>query len=195
MTSDTSPGPWQFCSSLPPVTLMPTSYFRGDTWSYKNQMWLLWGSSRPLNTLQTPKVGLAGALSTEGSVGAPVHCRELDHITLKDPNSSHPMIVCTPRLMSVLDGARQAQGWEVVPGWVAAGFIVWKSSGCSMGEHRSRGSKQNFSLKKHNGAASWREEMFPFTAIINLIFFLIKKKDNQAKGFPLKGAFCHFAVS
>ena len=34
-------------------------------------------------SLQTPKVGLDGAVSTDGAVGVPVHCREWDQMAFK----------------------------------------------------------------------------------------------------------------
>jgi len=35
--------------------------------------------------LQTAEVRLDGAVSTDGDVGGPVQCRELDHVAFKGP--------------------------------------------------------------------------------------------------------------
>ena len=45
-------------------------------------------------SLQTAKVRLHSALSTDGAVGVPDHCREWEQMAFKVPsNSNHPMIL------------------------------------------------------------------------------------------------------
>jgi len=41
-------------------------------------------------SLQTAKVGLDGALSTDGAVGVPAQCREWDQMALKGPFQLKP---------------------------------------------------------------------------------------------------------
>ena len=44
-------------------------------------------------SLETPKVSLDVTLSTEGAVGVPVHCRELDQMAFKVPSNSDDSVI------------------------------------------------------------------------------------------------------
>ena len=44
-------------------------------------------------SLETPKVRLDGALSTDGAVGVPVHCREWDQMDFKGPFQHYHSVI------------------------------------------------------------------------------------------------------
>jgi len=77
------------------TSMRPRSFHRCRPYFMK-----IWGKSRGMERAaqrvgaQTAKVRLHSALSTDGAVGVPDHCREWEQMAFKVPsNSNHPMIL------------------------------------------------------------------------------------------------------